>query len=109
MVMINQLSTLDSPSGGNNFPVWVAEQGDTRRVSLTDLIAYIEANLGNVVATTVKTSPVTVANLPAAATVGMGARAFVSDANSTTFNATAVGGSTNEVPVFSDGTDWRIG
>lgn len=109
MVMINQLSTLDSPSGGNNFPVWVAEQGDTRRVSLTDLITYIEANLGNVVATTVNTTPVTVANLPAAATVGSGARCFVTDANATTFNSVVAAGGANAVPVFSDGAAWRIG
>jgi len=38
-----------------------------------------------------------------------GQRKFVTDANSTTFAATAVGGSTNKMPVFSDGTIWRIG
>ena len=62
-----------------------------------------------VVATIVKTTPVTVSALPSAATVGAGARAFVTDANSTTFNAPAVGGAANNMPVFSNGTGWFIG
>ena len=47
--------------------------------------------------------------LPSAATVGVGARAFVSDATSNTFGASYTGSSTNKVPVYSDGTTWRIG
>ena len=62
-----------------------------------------------VVATIVKTTAVTVSQLPSAATVGAGARAFVTDANSTTFNAAAVGGGANNMPVFSNGTGWFIG
>lgn len=34
---------------------------------------------------------------------------FVSDANATTFNSIVAGGGSNFVPVFSDGTNWRIG
>jgi len=59
--------------------------------------------------TNIKTTANTVANLPAAATVGAGARAFVTDATSTTFAATAVGGAANAVPVWTDGTTWKIG
>ncbi len=62
-----------------------------------------------VVATIVKTTAVTVSQLPSAATVGAGARAFVTDANSTTFNAALVGGGANNMPVFSNGTGWFIG
>jgi hypothetical protein len=47
--------------------------------------------------------------LPSAATAGVGARAFVSDATANTFNTVYAGSSTNKVPVFSDGTNWRIG
>ena len=57
----------------------------------------------------VRTRPVLVLALPLANAAGAGARAFVTDADSLVFNAVAVGGSTNAVPVFSDGTDWRIG
>lgn len=51
----------------------------------------------------------TVATLPSAETSGVGARAFVSDANATTFASTVVGGGANKVPVYSDGTNWKIG
>lgn len=49
----------------------------------------------------------TVGTLPSSPATG--ARAQVSDANSTTFNATAVGGGSNNVPVFYNGSSWRIG
>lgn len=58
----------------------------------------------------VTTTPDTVANLPAAPTVGM--RAFVNDstvAAAGNFGAIVAGGSTINVPVFYDGTQWRIG
>lgn len=48
-----------------------------------------------------------VASLPAAATLG--ARNLVTDATATTFNSIVVGGGSNKVPVFADGTNWRIG
>lgn len=51
----------------------------------------------------------TVATLPNAATEGAGARSFVSDANATTFASIVAGGGSNNVPVYSDGTNWRIG
>lgn len=47
--------------------------------------------------------------LPAAATAGMGARAFVSDATVNTFAAPYVGSGTFAVPVYSDGTGWFVG
>jgi len=49
----------------------------------------------------------TVASLPSAATAYQ--KAFVSDANATTFNSIVAGGGANKVPVYSDGTNWRIG
>lgn len=54
-------------------------------------------------------STLTVATLPAAATAGAGARAVVTDANATTFHSIVAAGGANVVPVFSDGTNWRIG
>lgn len=48
----------------------------------------------------------TVATLPAS---GAYSRAFVTDANATTFGSVVAGGGANKVPVFHDGTDWRIG
>jgi hypothetical protein len=54
----------------------------------------------------------TVATLPAAATAGAGATAFVTDSNATTtagIGATVAGGGANKVPVYSDGINWKIG
>jgi hypothetical protein len=59
-----------------------------------------------------KTTPVAVSALPAAATVGAGTRGFVNDstvAASGNFGAIVAGGGANNVPVFSDGTNWLIG
>lgn len=56
-----------------------------------------------------KNQTTTVASLPAASTAGAGARAFVTDANATTFASIVAGSGSNGVPVYSDGTNWRIG
>ena len=52
---------------------------------------------------------VAVTALPSASTVGVGARAIVSDATATTYASAYTGGGSNKVPVYSDGTVWRIG
>ena len=49
----------------------------------------------------------TVATLPASPVKGW--TAMVTDANATTFASTVVGGGSNNVPVYYDGTNWRIG
>jgi hypothetical protein len=48
----------------------------------------------------------TVAKLPTGAA---GMRAFVTDANATTFASVVAGGGSNGVPCYHDGTNWRIG
>jgi hypothetical protein len=54
-------------------------------------------------------TPTTVAALPSASAVGAGSISFVTNANSTTFNSIVAGGGVNNVPVYSDGANWRIG
>lgn len=51
----------------------------------------------------------TVATLPFASVAGKGARSFVTDALSPTFGATVVTGGAVAVPVYSDGTNWKVG
>jgi hypothetical protein len=51
----------------------------------------------------------TVATLPSAVTSGKGSRSFVTDALGTTFGATVVTGGAVAVPVYSDGTNWKVG
>ena len=50
---------------------------------------------------------VLVSQLPTS--VGIGSKLFVTDSSTTTFNSVVVGGGTNKIPVFFDGTSWRVG
>jgi len=51
----------------------------------------------------------TVATLPSAVTSGTGARAFVTDALAPVFGSTVATGGAVAVPVYSDGTNWKVG
>lgn len=51
----------------------------------------------------------TVAGLPDPIVSGVGFRAFVTDSSVTTFRTIVAGGGSTAVPVFSDGTNWRVG
>ena len=57
----------------------------------------------------VTTNGSTYANLPISAYLGIGSRAVITNANTTTFNSLVSGGGSNIVPVFYDGTNWRVG
>lgn len=57
----------------------------------------------------INTKAVLVSTLPSPVTLGAGTRAFVTDATVTTFASIVAGGGSNKVPVYSDGTNWRIG
>lgn len=70
--------------------------------SVFDCIRYLEADI-----TQMETGQA-VAALPSAA-ANQGTRTFVTDSNSTVFYNVVAGGGTDFVPVFSDGTNWRIG
>ena len=51
----------------------------------------------------------TVSALPSASTVGRGSRTFVTDASLPVFQAIVAGGGAVFTPVYSDGTNWRVG
>jgi hypothetical protein len=57
----------------------------------------------------IKVPAVTVSALPAAATAGVGARAFVNNALNPVFGNAVVGSGLSTVPVYSDGTNWNVG
>lgn len=64
------------------------------------------------VSATLKTTATTLATLGSASSAGAGTRAFITDGNlvaAGNFGAVVGGSSGNSVPVYSDGTDWRIG
>ena len=62
------------------------------------IISQLKANL-----------PMAVAELPSAVDAGVGSRLFVTDSSVSTFGTTVAGGGSTKVPVYSDGTNWRIG
>lgn len=109
MPTINQLPVVSQVSGGDNIPLYVPNQGDARRCSVTTLIEFIQQNFSNVVCETVQTTPVSFANLPNAVSVGAGARAFINDSTTNTYGDPAAGGGSAVVPVWSNGTAWYIG
>ena len=80
--------------------------------SFTGGLVSVTGNItgGNVLTVgTVKTGSFVTGTIPAAAGVGAGARAFVTDADSVAFGNIYTGGSGNAVPVYSNGTNWYIG
>lgn len=110
MAQINQLSAYDSPSGGDQLPIFSTGNGDARKIALSNLATWLsDGVLSNAdILGFVRVAPVTVANLPSP--VGnAGALAFVSDAATNNFHNVATGGGANFVPVYSDGSQWRIG
>jgi hypothetical protein len=109
MPTINQLPLITQLSGGDNVVLWVPNQGDSRRASVTSFTQFIEQNFTNVICQTVQTQPVTFANLPNAVTAGAGTRAFISDASGNTYGVAAAGGGSAVVPVWSNGTAWYVG
>lgn len=60
-------------------------------------------------ANTLSSTAYTVAALPSAVDYGVGAKTFVSDALGPVFASVVVGGGAVTVPVYSDGTNWRVG
>lgn len=100
----NNLTVTSSPvvSAGNiavNIPNSISLSGN---ITSNNLIANM----------LVKSVAISFASLPTAANAGAGTRAFISDGNlaaSTNFGAAVAGGGSNNVPVYSDGTAWRIG
>ena len=72
---------------------------------LDNIVGQLSTASGVIPALTVYT----VATLPSAATSGVGARAFVSDALAPAFGSTVITGGAVKVPVYSDGTAWKVG
>jgi hypothetical protein len=106
-----------------NYAVYTVSQALDQVVAQsnsTQTATYLTTYSGNISAGnltvygTSKFGTHTVNNLPSASAVGVGVRSFVTDAN---ISATAVGtpissitgGFGNSLPVYSDGSIWRIG
>jgi len=59
--------------------------------------------------TSIAQTPIAVASLPSGANAFAGDRNFVNNALAPTFGSTVVGGGSVNVPVYYDGTNWRVG
>ena len=68
--------------------------------------SYTNLSVGSTNIGVVTTKATTVATLPAAATAGAGARAYVTDATSCTFLGALTGSGSTNCPVVSNGTSW---
>jgi hypothetical protein len=108
----NELSQVVAPrlpnAPGNYEPRYIDQLNNVLRLYFNQfdkIIGQLSTSAGVIPPTTVYT----VSTLPSAATSGVGARSFVSDANATTFASIVAAGGANKVPVYSDGTNWRIG
>ena len=84
------------------------QEGASYSREISRLTAVMVATTGTF-SSYIKNPSTTVAGLPAAGTAGTGARWAVTDANATTFLSVVAGGGANHVPVFCDGSNWRIG
>ena len=91
-VKISGLPAASTLTGAELVPI--VQSGVTSQTTVDD----ITKNISSIVSA-----------LPSASTVGAGAKRFVTDATATTFASTVVGGGANKVPVYSDGTGWKIG
>jgi hypothetical protein len=96
------------PGTNSNFPA--GGNVDTRLYR--DSAGVLKITDGSTGTGYLKLIPTTVGALTAAATVGAGTKAFVTDATNTLASHhgdVVAGGGSNFTPVYSDGTDWRIG
>jgi hypothetical protein len=76
---------------------------------LNNVLRLYFTQIDNIVNQLKANTPVTVANLPSAVTAGVGSRSFVTDSSVSTFGSTVAGGGSTKVPVYSDGTNWKVG
>jgi hypothetical protein len=91
-------------TGANNIVIGTNAQASSATVSN-------EITIGNSTNTVIR-MPLNygaVASLPSASTVGRGTRTFVTDALAPAFGVTVAGTGAVFTPVYSDGTNWKVG
>jgi hypothetical protein len=95
----------------NNSPIRATNAANNAELEIIRLNTSNNLTLGAQASAVIVGNTVAVGSLPAAASSG-GARAMVNNSNvvaSGNFGAIVAGGGANTVPVYSDGTNWRIG
>jgi len=96
-----------------NLPLPQQEFSQLYLAQLTNVLRLYFNQENSVLATLVAEQPTnlvyTVGSLPSASGSGVGYRAFVTDSSVSTFGSTVASGGINKVPVYSDGTNWKVG
>ena len=100
--VLNQIAAPRLPDATKEYdPRYIDQLNNILRlyfIQINNLFGQLTAN-----------TPLTVATLPSATTAGVGSRAFVTDSSVSTFGTTVTGGGSTKVPVYSDGTNWKVG
>lgn len=105
-IRINDLVSTDLgglPTITNNVAIWIDSQQNAQS---TNNYAFKTGTGRHAFGFPIETPTYTVVTLP---TPVQGMRALVSDATVTTFASIVVGSGSNKVPVYYDGSNWRIG
>ena len=92
-----------------NLPLGPMEYSAQYQDQFNNVLRLYFNQLNKIVGQLKTTGTSVVADLPSASAAGAGSRLFVTNALSPTFGATVVGGGTVAVPVYSDGTNWKVG
>jgi hypothetical protein len=92
-----------------NLPLAPQAYDSRYQEQLNNVLRLYFNQLNNILGQLNAVSPTTVANLPSAAVAGVGSRLFVTDSSVSTFGTTVTGGGSTKVPVYSDGTNWKVG
>jgi hypothetical protein len=102
---INEFSQVAVP----NLPLAPTQYERLYQDQLNNVLRLYFNQLNKIVSQLEASAPYAVADLPSAVTSGVGSRAFVTNALAPAFGATVVGGGAVAVPVYSDGTNWKVG
>jgi len=104
-VSVNLVNTVVPPA----LPLAQEQYGRSYQDQLNNILRLYFNQLNAAVSLLQVPSVYLVADLPSAVDSGTGTRLFVTDATATTFASTVVGGGANKVPVYSNGTNWKVG
>lgn len=99
------IATAVTTSGISNINIGTIASGTTN-IIIGSSTATSNTTINGTIAGIVKQQVYTVATLP---TGSAGARSFVTNALAPTFGAAVVGGGAVGVPVYHDGTSWKVG
>jgi hypothetical protein len=104
-VEITQLPQTKAPT----LPLAPVEYDRAYQDTLNNILRQYFVTLDNFTGVLFVNGIYTVATLPDPIVQGAGARAFVTDSSVSTFGSTVLGGGSTKLPVYSDGTNWKVG